>query len=395
MGESRSIQGQLLHRGVRRLETVHGEFDVHVCQNLASGAYCLVAARGAIDSGEPLLARIHSSCVTSETFGGCDCDCVEQLSAALEAIDREGRGLVFYLMQEGRGAGFAAKVRDRMIVQASRHQTTTFEAYERLGLGRDHRRYEEVGQIVRLLGVRAPLRLLTNNPDKLAALVADAGLALDGAVPLASAASPWNLHYIAAKSRSGHDLVEPDSGARGADLPEEVAYFEPYVLKDAPRFVHLATYLLPIRDGDPCDGAAAAHWFHLHAYFDLHAGADRVVLTFGAPQSPGPLVRVQHESLLERLPLAQPAAKATWRRAVRRIVDHGAGCAAFVSPSGFDADLVERPGEDAAALALLEHHLKGRAGHPLVTSGEDGRLGDGLRSFGIQVLPPVDLGRAT
>ena len=162
-----ALAGQLLHRGVVPLDTTHGPFAAHVLQNVATGSVAFAVARGDVRGSAPLLARIHSSCVTSETFGGCDCDCVEQLDLALERIADEERGVVFYLMQEGRGAGFSAKARDRMLVQASRNRLTTFEAYERMGLGHDHRRYDEVGHASALLGVTAPLVLLTNNPDKL------------------------------------------------------------------------------------------------------------------------------------------------------------------------------------------------------------------------------------
>ena len=138
------IAGQMLSRGVVPLDTVHGDFAAHVFQNVATGRFAFAVAHGDVRGEQPLLARIHSSCVTSETFGGCDCDCVDQLELALQRIVDAGRGVVFYLMQEGRGAGFAAKARDRMIVQASRNRLTTFEAYERMGLVRDHRRYDEV-----------------------------------------------------------------------------------------------------------------------------------------------------------------------------------------------------------------------------------------------------------
>src|SRR6185369_16928013 len=98
-----------LYLGARPLSTRHGEFVVHIAQNLATGAVAFAVTLGDVGSPETLLARVHSSCVTSETFGGCDCDCVEQLDAALAQIASAGRGVVFYLLQEGRGAGLVAK----------------------------------------------------------------------------------------------------------------------------------------------------------------------------------------------------------------------------------------------------------------------------------------------
>ena len=352
-----AVAGQMLHRGVVPLDTTHGPFAAHVLQNVATGSYAFAVARGDVRGRAPLLARIHSSCVTSETFGGCDCDCVEQLDLALARIAAEGRGVVFYLMQEGRGAGFSAKARDRMLVQASRNRLTTFEAYERMGLGHDHRRYDEVGHACGLLGVTAPLVLLTNNPDKLAAL-SDLEVEVAGSARLRQPASPYNQHYLAAKSRSGHALEDPTGGPDAAELPEPVTEFAPYALPDAPRFVHLATYLLPVRlRGEP----GGTHWFRVHAYFDLTDGRERVVLAYGPHDAATPLVRVQRESLLERFPLASGAThKPLWHEAVRRMVEHGAGIAAFVPVAGFDPELRERPADDDGTAALLAHHLRGR-----------------------------------
>jgi GTP cyclohydrolase II len=393
-----AVAGQLLHRGVVPLDTMHGPFAAHVLQNVATGSVAFAIARGDVGGREPLLARVHSSCVTSETFGGCDCDCVEQLDLALERIADEERGVVFYLMQEGRGAGFSAKARDRMLVQASRNRLTTFEAYERMGLGHDHRRYDEVGHACALLGVAAPLVILTNNPDKLAAL-SDLGVVVAGSVRLRQPASPYNRHYLAAKSRSGHALEDPSDGPDAADLPEPVTDFAPYALRDAPRFVHLATYLLPVRlRGEPAPGGP--HWFRVHAYFDLVDGRERVVLAYGPHDAPSPLVRVQHESLLERFPLASGGVhKRLWHETVRRMVEHGAGYAAFVPVAGFGAELRERPTADDASAELLAHHLRGRTARVLADeardpSAERDRTLHELRRLGVAVEAAVPLRRA-
>jgi GTP cyclohydrolase II len=395
------VAGQMLARGVVELETVHGPFDAHVFQNVASGGYAFALARGDLRGEAPLLARIHSSCITSETFGGCDCDCVDQLDLALQRIAAEGRGVVFYLMQEGRGAGFTAKARDRMMVQASRHRLDTFDAYERMGLVRDHRRYDEVGYASALLGVTAPLVLLTNNPDKLAAL-AELDVAVAGSAPLRKAASPYNAHYLSAKSRSGHALEDPGdrNGNGAADLPEPVSNFAPYALPDAPRFVHLATYLLPVLPRtEPLPGGP--HWFRAHAYFDLDAGREHVVLAYGPRDAAAPLVRVQRESWLERFLLHGGGIhKRRWQETVRCFVAHGSGYAAFVPVAGFDDALSERPADDDAAAMLLAHHLRGRGGH-LLCAADDGAPGaigaadaaasEALLRRGIELLAPVTL----
>jgi 3,4-dihydroxy 2-butanone 4-phosphate synthase / GTP cyclohydrolase II len=340
------VEGALLALDVQRLDTIHGRFRAHRFHNLTTGQSAVAVATGRLGGRAPLLARVHSSCVTSEVYGACDCDCAEQLAAALAAIARAGRGVLFYLTQEGRGAGFAAKARDRMLVQASRHRLTTFDAYERLGLGHDQRRYDEVAAASRLLGITAPLRLLTNNPEKVDALRA-AGVAVAGHRPVAVGASPFSVHYLAAKSRSGH-LLAPGGGAV-AVLPERVTRLRPRPVRGAPRFLELASYLLPLRTPSPA-------WFRLHLYLDVVARRERVVLTHGPRRRRRypPLVHVQHDALLERFPLRRPRLARRWARARTAIVRHGAGCVLFL-PEG------EAP--EPSTLALLARHLPGqRAG---------------------------------
>ncbi|MDJ0852323.1 MAG: hypothetical protein QNK04_28470 [Myxococcota bacterium] len=223
------LHATLLSLGDRRLVTAEGAFRAHVFRNLETRSFAVALVRGDVGGREPLLARVHSSCVTSESWRGCDCDCAVQLHGALGLIAAAGRGVLFYLQQEGRGAGFAAKARDRMLVQASRHRLTTFEAYEQMGLLGDHRRYDEVAAACRLLGVRAPLRLLTNNPEKRVALEAEK-LAVEEVLPLASPPSPFNLHYLASKSRSGHALTPPREVEEPAEPPETVDAFAPHPL---------------------------------------------------------------------------------------------------------------------------------------------------------------------
>jgi 3,4-dihydroxy 2-butanone 4-phosphate synthase/GTP cyclohydrolase II len=94
------VQGALLALDVRPLDTTHGRFRAHRFHNLTTGQPALAVAAGRLGGRAPILARVHSSCVTSEVYGACDCDCAEQLDAALAAIARAGRGVLFYLTQE-------------------------------------------------------------------------------------------------------------------------------------------------------------------------------------------------------------------------------------------------------------------------------------------------------
>jgi 3,4-dihydroxy 2-butanone 4-phosphate synthase / GTP cyclohydrolase II len=385
VSERPTMAGALLYRGSRELETDHGTFTVHLAQNLATRRHALALTHGEVRSPEPILARVHSSCVTSESYGACDCDCVTQLGAALATIAERGRGVVFYLMQEGRGAGFAVKARDRMMVQASRHRLDTFEAYRRMGFRADQRSYGEVVELVQLLGVRAPLQVLTSNPDKVAAL--DDLVRIEGITPLAGDASPYNRHYLEAKIRSGHRLVDPGSAEALAELPESVEVFEPYALPERPRFVHLATYLLPVAD------AGGPHWFRLFAYFDLETAEERVVLAYGSADAKAPLVRVQRERLLERLPLREGRReRERFSAAVAQIVAAGAGLIGLVPARGFDRDLEEHPADPAPMAELLAHHLDGRSARVLTAAEESGAEHTAaLTRAGIAIQARVDL----
>ena len=370
-----AFDGTLLAVGSATLHTVHGDFTAHRFHDLAAQHPMLVVSAGDLRSPAPLRARVHSSCITSEAYGGCDCDCAEQLDATLAHLAQAGRGAIFYLTQEGRGAGFVAKARDRMLVQASGQRLTTFDAYAQLGLPDDQRRYAEVPAACRLLGITAPLVLLTNNPTKVGAL-AQAGVAVAGTEPFALAASPYNQHYLAAKSDAGHRVDAPAADAATAALPEGVEAFAPHPLPAAPRFLRLASYLLPLRLGAPV-------WFRVHVYFDTVRGVERVVLSYGADEAP--LVRVEPETIERRFPLRR---RPYWRRAAEAIVAHGAGRVLFVPA----ADAV-----DPAALDLLATHVGPQA--QLLVDAETASAGDdalaaALAGRGVAMGAPLVLGAA-
>jgi 3,4-dihydroxy 2-butanone 4-phosphate synthase/GTP cyclohydrolase II len=399
-----SVQGSLLYLGARGLETKHGAFRAHLFRNLSTRQSLLAVARGDLASPPPLLARVHSSCVTSEAFAACDCDCAEQLDGALGTIAASGRGVIFYLMQEGRGAGFALKARDRMMVQASRDAVTTFEAFERMGLHRDQRRYEEVASVIRILGITSPLELLTNNPDKVAAMERQ-GIAIARVLSIRHRPSPYNLHYLAAKSRSGHALGEPASDASAAELPEPVACFAPYAVAGSPGLVHMASYLLPIRTRRKANGGSTRPvWFKSHVYFDLDESIERVVLTYRRSDSPAPLVRIQGDSLLERFSLSGGGGgREGWLETVERIVARGAGCAIFLAPDPLGGTRIAGEGAGAAPTGetiarLVALHLAGRPAQLLLDgpppTERDRALERALARAGARMLPALFLGDA-
>lgn len=377
-----TAHGTLVSAGCERRTAFGAELVVHRFRSLVDGRALHAIAAGELDGEAPLLVRVHSSCVTSEFLGAVDCDCAEQLASAIATIGREGRGVVFYLDQEGRGAGLVAKARDRMLVQASRHRLTTFEAYAAMGIERDLRRYDAVAFAAHLLGIRAPLRLLSNNPEKIAALRA-LGLPIVSIEPIGGSASPFNSHYLSAKSRAGHAFAPPD-GAITAELPEPVEAIQPEPLPGTPEVLRAASYLLPVAIPE----LGPDRWLRMHVHFDLDEAREIVVTTpIGGSASP-PLLRIERERITDRLP-GEPSSKARWMRALRRLFGSRAGIALVRSG--------ERVGEglSRAEIGVLRSLLPPEPVAPLLDgaapTGEERVLLAGLESAGIALLPPVAL----
>jgi len=239
-----------------------------------------------------------------------------------------------------------------MLVQASGNRLTTFDAYAQLGLPDDQRTYGQVAAMARLLGVVAPLRLLSNNPDKVAAL-REAGAAVDGTEALRVDPSAYSQHYLDAKSRAGHSVATTDR-IDAAVLPEAVSILVPTPVATAPRFVRLAAYLLPIRCSDTA-------WFRLHVLLDTTTRRERIVLTHGT-NGADVLVRLQRETLLDRFPRTTSRYRPRWDATVARMVEHGAGLVLFA-----DAD------EDVRDVVgpVVRAHLDGRRGAELVLDGDE------------------------
>ena len=157
---------------------------------------------GDIHDAEDLLVRVHSECITGEVFNSLKCDCRQQLEAAQAAIAEEGRGVLIYLRQEGRGIGLANKVRAYEL-QARGHDTV--DANRLLGLPDDARDYSAAAAMLAELGVRS-IRLMTNNPKKESAL-RDLGVDVLGREAVVVSTNPWSANYLETKRlRMGHEL---------------------------------------------------------------------------------------------------------------------------------------------------------------------------------------------
>jgi GTP cyclohydrolase II len=193
-----------------RLPTLHGEFRVVVYRTgEIAGAGSTAVGLAAEEhvamvlgdvAGDEVLTRVHSSCFTGEVLGSLRCDCRAQLDAALERIGREGRGVVVYLVQEGRGIGLGNKVR---AYQLQDDGADTVDANLQLGFDADHRSYDLAAGILADLGVRS-VRLMTNNPQKINGL-AHAGVVVAAHEPHWVASTEHSAGYLAAKkTKLGH-----------------------------------------------------------------------------------------------------------------------------------------------------------------------------------------------
>ncbi|MFE8072755.1 GTP cyclohydrolase II [Marinobacteraceae bacterium S3BR75-40.1] len=185
-----------------RLPTPFGVFDMHGFEEVDAGKEHVVLSLGEIADGDPVLARTHSECLTGDALFSMRCDCGYQLEEALRSIAREGRGMLLYLRQEGRGIGLLNKIRAYHLQDQG---ADTVEANERLGFGADMRDYSMCKTMLDHLGV-SKVRLMTNNPRKVKAL---RGLGIDVVerVPLQVGRNPHNEGYLATKqSKLGHWL---------------------------------------------------------------------------------------------------------------------------------------------------------------------------------------------
>ncbi|MBN7815900.1 bifunctional 3,4-dihydroxy-2-butanone-4-phosphate synthase/GTP cyclohydrolase II [Algoriphagus pacificus] len=186
------------------MPTEYGDFDLIAFKQTNTGETHLALIKGTWEVDEPILVRVHSSCVTGDIFGSCRCDCGPQLHAAMQMVEKEGKGVVIYMNQEGRGIGLINKLKAYKLQEQG---MDTVQANLALGLPMDSRDYGVGAQILRDLGI-SKLRLISNNPQKRVGLIGY-GLEIVEQVPIEIMPNPHNEKYLQTKrDKMGHNILK-------------------------------------------------------------------------------------------------------------------------------------------------------------------------------------------
>jgi 3,4-dihydroxy 2-butanone 4-phosphate synthase / GTP cyclohydrolase II len=189
-----------------RMPTTHGDFTVVAFRETLTGKHHLALVKGEVDGAEDVLVRVHSECLTGDVFHSLRCDCGEQLELALARIEQEGKGVLLYLAQEGRGIGLLNKLK---AYELQEQGLDTVEANLRLGFAADQREYGIGSQILADLGL-STIRVLTNNPKKISG-IAGFGLQVVEQVPIEVEPNAENERYLQTKrTKLGHTLHHQD-----------------------------------------------------------------------------------------------------------------------------------------------------------------------------------------
>ena len=200
MQEVKYNQGSLVEKGETvTLPTEYGDFMLTPFKELTTGLEHVVLVKGEWEKDEPILCRVHSSCMTGDIFGSKRCECGEQLHKAMAMVEKEGKGIIVYMNQEGRGIGLMNKIRAYKLQEEG---DDTVEANVHLGFQPDERNYGVGAQILRIMGAHK-LRLMTNNPVKRIGLESF-GIEIVENIPIEITPNPYNMRYMRTKKEKMH-----------------------------------------------------------------------------------------------------------------------------------------------------------------------------------------------
>lgn len=198
------VESQIRKQVTVNMPTAYGDFTLTAYEQLNTSEVHLALIKGTWEKGEPIMVRVHSSCVTGDIFGSCRCDCGSQLHNAMMMVENEGKGVVLYMKQEGRGIGLLNKLKAYKLQEEG---LDTVEANLQLGFDMDNRDYGIGAQILHDLGI-SKIRLITNNPKKRVGLMGY-GLEIVDNIAIEIASNPHNEKYLMTKrDKLGHSILK-------------------------------------------------------------------------------------------------------------------------------------------------------------------------------------------